>query len=129
MINPKFDEPYVFHIDACQNGLGAILYQHQPLGKLGVVAYGSRTLTPAEKSLYMHSGKLKFLALKWSVTERFRDYLYYVPYFDGYIDYDTLHYIFEAPKLDAARLKWVSSSTDFNFKVHYRPGCQMMLMV
>ena len=29
----------------------------------------------------MHSGKLEFLALKWSVTEQFRDYLYYAPEF------------------------------------------------
>lgn len=100
MAYPKFDEPYVLHIDACQNGLGAILYQRQSTGKLSVIAYGSRTLTPAEKSYYMHSGKLEFLALKWSVTERFRDYLYYAPYFDVYSDYNPQQYIFTAPKLD-----------------------------
>lgn len=124
MAYPKFDEPYVLHIDACQNGLGAILYQRQSTGKLSVIAYGSRTLTPAEKSYYMHSGKLEFLALKWSVTERFRDYLYYAPYFDVYSDYNPLQYIFTAPKLDATRLRWVSLLADFNFKVHYKPGCQ-----
>ena len=124
MAYPKYEEPYVLHIDACQNGLGAILYQRQSSGKLGVVAYGSRTLTPAEKGYYMHSGKLEFLALKWSVTERFRDYLYYAPHFDVYSDYNPLQYIFTAPKLDATRLRWVSSLADFKFKVHYKPGRQ-----
>lgn len=124
MAYPKFDEPYVLHIDACQNGLGAILYQRQSTGKLSVIAYGSRTLTPAEKSYYMHSGKLEFLALKWSVTERFRDYLYYAQYFDVYSDYNPQQYIFTAPKLDATRLRWVSLLADFNFKVLYKPGCQ-----
>lgn len=85
---PKFDEPYVLHIDSCQDGLDAILYQRQPTGKLGVIAYGSRTLTPAEENCYMHSGKLEFLALKWSVTERFWDYLYYAPFIDVYSDYN-----------------------------------------
>ncbi|KAK3101988.1 hypothetical protein FSP39_007897 [Pinctada imbricata] len=124
MAYPKYDKPYILHIDACQNGLGAILYQHQDSGKPAVIAYGSRTLTPAEKGYYMHSGKLEFLALKWSVTDRFRDYLYYAPYFDVYSDYNPLQYIFTAPKMDATRLRWMSSLADFNFKVHYKPGCQ-----
>lgn len=68
----------------------------------------------------MHSGNLEFLALKWSVIERFRDYLYYAPYFDVYSDDNLLQYIFTAPKLDATRLRWVSLLADFNFKVHYK---------
>lgn len=87
-----------------------------------MIANGSRTLTPAEKSFYMHSSKLEFLALKWSVTERFRDYLYYAPYFDVYSNYNPLQHIFTASKLDATRLRWVSLLADFNFKVHYKPG-------
>ena len=124
MAYPDFNKPYTLHIDASQMGLGAILYQKQDNDKLAVIAYGSRTLTPAEKNYYMHSGKLEFLALKWSVTERFRDYLYYAPYFDVYSDYNPLQYIFTAPKLDATRLRWVSMLADFNFKVHYKPGRQ-----
>lgn len=87
-----------------------------------MIANGSRTLTPAEKSFYMLSSKLEFLALKWSVTERFRDYLYYAPYFDVYSNYNPLQHIFTASKLDATRLRWVSLLADFNFKVHYKPG-------
>ena len=126
MAYPDFNKPYTLdlHIDLSQMGLGAILYQKQDKDKLAVIAFGSRTLTPAEKNYYMHSGKLEFLALKWSVTERFRDYLYYAPYFDVYSDYNPLQYIFTAPKLDATRLRWVSMLADFNFKVHYKPGRQ-----
>lgn len=51
MAYPKFNEPYVLHIDVCQNGLGAILYQRQSTEKLGMIAYGSRTLTPTRKEL------------------------------------------------------------------------------
>ena len=48
---------------------GAILYQKQD-GKMRVIAYASRTLTPPKKN-YAHAGKLEFLALKWVITVDF----------------------------------------------------------
>lgn len=106
MAYPKSDKPYVLHIDAWQNGLGAILYQRQSTGKLGVIAYGYRTLTPAEKSYYMHSSKLEFLVLKWSVTKQFRDYLYFAPYFDVYSDYNPLQ--------SSQHLNWMQRDDGFH---------------
>lgn len=44
---PNFDLPFVLHTDASANVLGAVLYQREE-GKLRVIAYGSRTLSPAE---------------------------------------------------------------------------------
>ena len=82
---PDFAEPFILHCDASQEGLGSVLYQKRA-GKMKVIAYGSRTLTPPEKNYHMHSGKLEFLALKWSICERFRDYLYYAPHFVVYTD-------------------------------------------
>ena len=76
---------FVLHTDASQEGLGAVLYQKQD-GKMRVIGYGSRSLTKAEKNYYLHSGKLKFLALKWAVCKHFRDYLYHVPDFVLYTD-------------------------------------------
>ena len=49
------------------------MYQEQG-GKLSVLGYAYRTLTPPEKNYHMHAGKLEFLALKWVVTEKFRYY-------------------------------------------------------
>lgn len=73
---PDFNKSFIMHTDASNQGLhvGAVLYQEQE-GKLRVIAYASRTLTKAGKNYHLHSGKLEFLALKWAVTERFRDYL------------------------------------------------------
>ena len=122
MAYPDFNKLYTLHIDASQMGLGAILYQKQDNGKLGVVAYASRTLTPAEQNYHLHSGKLEFLALKWAVTEIFRDYLYYATNFEVYNDYNPLRYIFTTPKLDATRLRWVSMLADFRLHIHYKPG-------
>ena len=50
---PQYDKPFVVHVDACEYGLGTALYQRQD-GKLRVIAYGSRTLTPAEKNYSLH---------------------------------------------------------------------------
>ncbi|KAK3511551.1 hypothetical protein QTP70_009657 [Hemibagrus guttatus] len=83
---PDFSQPFIL---ASNQGLGAVLYQQQN-GKLRVIAYGSRTLTAAEKNYHLHSGKLEFLALKWAITEKFRDYLYYAPTFTVFSDNNPL---------------------------------------
>lgn len=118
---PDFELPFVIHTDASQHGLGAVLYQRQS-GKLKVIAYGSRTLTPAEKNYNLHSGKLEFLALKWSVCEKFRDYLFYATHFTVYTDNNPLTYVMSTAKLNAAGHRWVGELADFRFSIKYRPG-------
>lgn len=118
---PDLTEPFILHCDASQEGLGAVLYQRQK-GKMVVIGYGSRTLTPPEKNYHMHSGKLEFLALKWAVCERFRDYLYHAPHFTVYTDNNPLTYVLSTAKLNATGHRWVAQLADFNFSIKYRPG-------
>ena len=70
----NYEKPFKLHTDASENGLGAILYQKQDDGMEHVIAYASRTLFKSEQNYDTH--KLEFLALKWSTTERFHEYLY-----------------------------------------------------
>ena len=50
--------------------------QQEYTGKVHVKAYASLTLRPSEQSMHNYnSAKLELLALKWVVTEKFRDYL------------------------------------------------------
>lgn len=93
--NPQL--PYVLHIDACREGLGAALYQEQE-GKFRVVAYASRGLFKSEKNDHTH--KLKFLALKLAVCEKFLDYLYATT-FTVLTDNNPLTYVLTSAKLDA----------------------------
>lgn len=114
-------QPFVLHTDASQEGLGAVLYQRQN-GTMVVIGYGSRTLTPPEKNYHMHSGKLEFLALKWAICERFRDYLYHAPHFVVYTDNNPLTYILSTAKLNATGHRWVCELSEFDFSIKYRPG-------
>ena len=86
------------HTDAFESGLGAVLYQDQGDGTTRVVAYASRSLSKSEKRY--HSSKLKFLALKWSICERFHEYLYGGE-FEVHTDNNPLTYVLMTTKLDA----------------------------
>ena len=66
--------PFLLETDASKYGLGAILQQVQD-GKYHTVAYASCTLHGSEANY--HSSKLEFLALKWAVTQQFKEYLMY----------------------------------------------------
>ncbi|KAI7789706.1 hypothetical protein IRJ41_001809 [Triplophysa rosa] len=117
----NFELPFVLHTDASEQGLGAVLYQQQE-DRLRVIGYGSRTLTPAERGYRLHSGKLEFLALKWAVCEKFRDYLFYAPHFTIFTDNNPLTYVLRTAKLNAVGHRWVGELADFRFEIRYRPG-------
>lgn len=112
--------PYILHTDASSTGLGAALYQEQE-GQLRVIAYASRGLSRSESRYPAH--KLEFLALKWSVTEKFSDYLY-GNQFTVVTDSNPLTYILTSAKLDATSYRWLAALSTFSFKLQYRPGKQ-----
>ena len=121
MAYPDFKKPFVLHTDASKDGFGAALYQYED-EILCVVAYGSRSLTPAEKNYHLHSEKLEFLALMWTICVQFRDYLYYALGFKVYTDNNPLTYVLSSAKLNATGLQWIGELADFNFTIHYCPG-------
>ena len=73
---PRFDRDFTLEVDASLKGLGACLSQFDDNGELHPVAYASRGLRGAEKNYAdLSSFKLELLALKWAVSEKFREYL------------------------------------------------------
>ena len=57
-------------------GLDAALSQVGNDGKRHVITYAGRSLCPSERSMQNYnSAKLELLALKWTITEKFQDYL------------------------------------------------------
>lgn len=111
MAHLDYTHPFVLHTDASAQGLGAALYHSK-----------RATLTAAEQNYHLHSSKLEFLALKWAITDQFRDYLYYTPHFTVYTDNNPLTYVLITVKRNAKGHRWVAELADFNFTMRYRHG-------
>ena len=92
-----FTKPFIVHTDASGDGLGAILYQEQE-GQERPISFASRSLSPSEKKYPAH--KREFLALKWAISDKFRDYLYGAT-FVVRTDNNPLTYILKSAKLDS----------------------------
>ena len=71
----NYTKDFLLETDASKEGLGAVLSQKQEDGQYHPVAYGSQALAIHEKNY--HSTKLEFFALKWAITEHFKEYLHY----------------------------------------------------
>ena len=114
-----YTKDFLLETDASKEGLGAVLSQKQEDGWFHPVAYGSRVLTTHEKNY--HSTKLEFLALKWAITEHFKEYLLYQPFLVR-TDNNPLTYIMSTPNLDATGHCWVSALAKYNFWLEYQKG-------
>ncbi|CAM5165670.1 unnamed protein product, partial [Eretmochelys imbricata] len=111
-------KPFILHTDASLEGLGAVLYQEVE-GKCKPVAFASRGLSDSETRYPTH--KLEFLALKWAITEKFRDYLYGAQ-FQVWTDNNPLTYVLTSAKLDATGQRWVAALASYEFSIQYRSG-------
>ncbi|KAL7883683.1 hypothetical protein SRHO_G00013410 [Serrasalmus rhombeus] len=119
---PDFNLPFILTTDGSLLGLGAVLSQKQG-GTEHVIAYASRGLRGSEKNDKNYSAfKLELLALKWAVTEKFKEYLMYSK-FTVVTDHNPLRYL-ETANLGAVEQRWVAQLAEFNFEVCYKPGRQ-----
>ena len=115
-----FALPFILEVDASYGGLGEVLSQAQA-SKVRPIAYASRGLRPTERNMANYSSiKLKFLSLKWAMTEKFREYLL------GnrcvvYTDNNPLSHLSSA-KLAATEQRWATQLASFDFEIKYRSG-------
>ena len=111
-----FKKPFLLETDTSIEGLGVVLPQKQDDGWYHPVAYASRSLQGGE-SRY-HSSKLEFLALKWTVTDQFKEYLQYQPFLVR-TDNNLLTYVMMTPNLDDVGHRWVAAIAGYNFEIEY----------
>ena len=119
LVFADFKKLFCLETDASKEGLGAVLLQESDNGQYHPVAFASRELRGGEPKY--HSSKLEFLALKWAVTEQFREYLQYQP-FTVCMDNNPLTYILMTPNLDALVHRWVAALASYNMKLEYLKG-------
>lgn len=109
---------YILHVDASMSGLGAVFNQEYPDG-LKPVAFPSRKLSASEQRYPVH--QLEFLALKWSVVDKFHDYLYGAK-FTVRTDNNPFTYVLTSAKLNATGHRWLAALSTYDFTIEYRPG-------
>lgn len=109
----NFELPFEVHIDVSTRGLGAVLCQRTN-DKFHVIIYASRGLKTAERHYSVY--KLEFLALKWTVKNKYYDYLYGRK-FEVWTDSNPLTYVLSSARLDATGHRWLVRLANFDFTV------------
>ena len=118
---PNYSKPFILETDASLKGLGTVLSQKGEDNEVCVIAYASRSLHPSEKSMCDYSSaKIKLMALKWSVCDKFKDYLLGSK-FTVFTDNNPLCYI-KSSKLGAAQICWLSELALYEFDIIYHTG-------
>ncbi len=120
LAHPDFTRPFILSTDASLDGIGAVLSQ-VPVGesKARPIAFASKALTRAQSNYPAH--RLEFLALKWSVCDKFSHWLKGHS-FTVWTDNNPLTYILTKPKLDACEQRWVAKLAPYTFDIQYIPG-------
>ena len=118
MNTPNFSQSFILELDACEYGLGAVLIQEYDEKKY-VIAYASRTLSPAERQY--GATEREALAIVWA-TKHFR------PYLEGnkiYIrsDCKALEWMRTAKDVTGRLARWAIKLSAYQIEeIRYRPG-------
>ena len=121
LVYPDYTQPFILETDASLKGLGAVLSQKGKNGEVCLIAYASRSLRPFERSMCDYSSaKIELMALKWSVCEKFKDYLLGSK-FTVFTDNNPLVYV-KTSKLGAAQIRWLSKLALYDFDIVYHTG-------
>ena len=118
---PDYSKPFILETDASLKGLGVVLSQKGDNNEKSVIAYACQSIQPSEKSMWDYSSaKIELMALKWSVCDKFKDYLLGSK-FMVFTDNNPLCYI-KSSKLGAAQIRWLSELALYDFDIVYHFG-------
>lgn len=120
LTHPDFSRPFILSTDASTDGLGAVLSQlAEGETRARPIAFASKALNRAQARYPAH--RLEFLALKWSVCDKFSHWLKGSE-FVVWTDNNPLTYVLTKPKLDACEQRWISKLAPYRFSIKYIPG-------
>ena len=115
---PDFEKPFIIYTDASGIGLGAVLSQVKEDGKEHVIAYASRSLSPAEKNYSVTDQEC--LAVVWAI-KKFQHYLGLLP-FTIITDHIALKWLQTSKMPSGRRARWVMELQQYDFSIKHRPG-------
>ena len=124
LFNPNLET--VLSADASAFGLGAVLLQRQPSGKLKPVAFISRSMTPTEQRYAQI--KKEALAFTWA-CERLSDYLIGLP-FHIHTDHKPLVPLFSSKHLEELPIRvqhFRLRMMRFQFSISHVPGKDLIV--
>jgi hypothetical protein len=116
---PDYNQPFLLFTDASYLGLGAVLSQVRE-GKEHVIAYASRTLSPAEKNY--STVELECLASVWAV-KYFRHYIH-GSRFTLITDHKALQWLLNNTTLNENKriTRWRLTLQEYQYDIKYRAG-------
>lgn len=114
---PDFEKPFTLQTDAAETGLGVALTQNIE-GTDRIIAYASRTLTPAEKN-YSTTEK-ECLAIVWGI-EKMRPYLE-AYHFTVLTDHQSLRWLHSIKSPSGRLARWSIFLQQYDFEIKYRKG-------
>lgn len=114
---PDFSRPFIVTTDASNYALGAVLSQGT-IGSDLPIAYGSRTLSPAEEN---YSTTEKELLAALFAIKHFRPYLFGRK-FSLVTDHKPLVWLQNLKDPDSKLIRWRIKLNDFDYDVIYKPG-------
>jgi transposase InsO family protein len=118
VVCPNFDLPFILQTDASLQGLGAVLAQKDDTGVEHVIAYLSRSLSPAEQK--WHIRELEALAIVWA-CEQLRPYLYGRKFIIQ-TDHDSLRWFLNVKHTSGRLARWALKLSEYEFTIEHRKG-------
>ena len=116
---PNPGNQYILDTDASNVGVGAVLSQNQN-GRETVVAYYSKTLSPAEQN-YCVTRKELLAVVK--AVKHFRPYLYGQRFLLR-TDHASLRWLCRRREPSAQVARWLEILSEFTYQLEHRPGAK-----
>jgi transposase InsO family protein len=114
---PNPADEYTLDTDASNDGLGAVLSQHQN-GEEKVIAYWSKTLSPAERNYCVTRRELLAVI---EACKHFRPYLYGRK-FKLRTDHASLIWLRQRKEPHDQVARWLEILAEFQYQIEHRPG-------
>lgn len=115
---PDHSQPFLLSTDASGSGIGAILKQKDAEDREHVIAYASRSLTPAETRYTVT--ELECLACVYGINQ-FRQFLF-GKHFYIITDHCALCFLMKIRNPNGRLARWALLLQDFSFDIMYKSG-------